>query len=175
MDQEVLEIALKSDLLTKKAYSGCFCRDELPKIASNSIYLINTSTKLDILGEHWTSIDTRYDGKVLWLCSYNTHPKDFNHIWRRICDTKRKLITFPRRLQAPNLTNCGVWTCFFIFMTSRGLTPQDMMEYYFEGRDIYKLNIWVTVVTQTLFHLKGGIKQLLYNSSFAAEQEKLND
>ena len=171
MDQHTLELAIRGDPILKNTYKGCFCRDEIPNIANNSVYLINTALSSSV-GEHWVAIDTCHEGKIFWLCSYHTNPRQFKLIWIRICATKRALYTFPRRLQAPVLTNCGPFILFFLYMTSRGLTPEDMMKQYFENRDIYKNSVLVTEVSRVLFRLTDTVEDLLFDSGFSLEQKK---
>ena len=175
MDQDTLERLLKSNLLISSPYAGCYFRDTLPELEDDKVYLINTCFSSSEIGEHWCACDLRFPKKVLWLCSYNTRPRSFSLIWQRIKATNRTICCFDQRLQAPQLSNCSIFVCFFLYMTSRGIGPKAMTKYFFREKDLYKISLWVTEVTRILFNIKASTESLLYDPIFVAEQEALVD
>ena len=139
---------------------------------TNRLLCISNLEILFILGEHWLLISLKNDKNILsWFCSYGTNPRQYSHIWKRIKDTGRSVAVFPKRLQAPFVTNCSIFVVFFAYFNVRGESVKDMMKYYFKNLDLYKATIFVTCVISRLFHLPDNIETLLYDSEFALRQE----
>ena len=176
MNENRLEQILRSDPRIEQIYEGSFCRDNLPVLKPNRIYLINSDYSSGP-GEHYILLGTlgspilghKYSNKkIQWCCSYTTSPRSFPHIFKRIKDTGRTICTLRRRLQAPGATNCSIFTIFFAYCLSRGIDPAKMIKLFFKNIDVYKATIWVTVVIQTIFNLNESVERLLYDSNFGA-------
>ena len=175
MEQKVLENIFQNDPLSQFFYGGCYFQDTLPKLTIGKFFLLNTSFQKSPIGEHWIGIDLRFKNKIMWLCSYNTKPRSYKLVWQRLKQLGNFTICcFPKRLQCPTVTNCGIFVAFMIYQCSRGVDIKSMMRYYFDNMNVYKATLFVTIVSRVLFRLNSSVEELLYDPIFASQQDAIN-
>jgi len=176
MDSNQLSRICKNDVLINRIFRGIFSIDNIPIIEPDTAYIINLS-KQNEYGSHWTVLFSSKDKKIIYfLCSLNTNPKKYSHLYSIILKTGYKLWQIGRQIQSDFSTACGPYSLFFLWLISHSYTPPEIANQFFTHHaisELFKNDILVSIIISTLFHLESASK-LLMDVTFLEEQ-KMND
>ena len=138
-------------------------------------------------GEHWLCIANMREKYVDFLCSYNSNPQKYLHIWQRLLQCKKKIFRFSFQLQSePYSTSCGAWVIFFCYCLSRNFTGPEIVSQFFArarsssrhhalGESAYKRDLFVSFLIPHLFpSMKNRLipEKTLFNLDFYKSQKK---
>ena len=176
--KELFDICTK-DFLINKVFRGVYSIDTIPTIIEpNTAFIVNLS-KQNEFGTHWTLLfrSKPEEKTIYFICSLNTNPKKYPLLYSIILKTGFKLWTIGRQIQCNKSTCCGCYVIYFLWLCSRLFTPPEIVKdffYYHSNLELYKNDIFCSIVISTIFNLRSA-SQLLLDVSFLNESKKKNE
>lgn len=176
MDGATLEKLLKLDILVGAKFGGLYCSDQLEyPLKPDKIYVINESPSTHPLGTHWQCIHTCRPRYVEFLCSADARYQDLPHVKKCLEHYSDNIYSFPRRVQVEWSSSCALFVLWHAWCVSRRMYGPDIVERFYTpvlpASDLYKQDIMVSCLVETLFHLpKGQSQQLILDVDFLGEQ-----
>ena len=112
MMENILELIISKDKISKKSFLGAFARDELPTIEKYpSCFILNTQNRNEE-GEHWMAINFDREKNCYFFDSYGMSYKDYD--LTSYLKQYSKKISYNRRSLQGNSNFCGVYCILFI-------------------------------------------------------------
>ena len=177
MDDRTLQRVIDSDFFLKRMTMGIYSRDEIPPhLPAGKAMIVNTGNSGQKEAAHWLTVSNVRKRNLDVLDSCKTKLKTMPLLQRLIDRSDKKLYLLPFILQDCHETHvCGAWTLWFLYVTSRGFSPPEMMSRFFSKRSekAFKRDVFISeLIPRLLPTLKTSPRHLLQDPQLIREEEE---
>ena len=120
MNEITIDNYLSHDAVVNKFYKGVMSYDELPRVISEGLYVVNTDTS-DGPGKHWICLFVDHNHVIDYFDSLGEEPKEL----KMYLQNQNLMYRYnSKRLQGLMSTVCGNYCILFAFFRARGFGLQ---------------------------------------------------
>ena len=128
MMENVVEMILNRDIISRNSFLGAFARNELPKIYNYPASLILNTEPRNSEGEHWLAIYFDKNKNSYFFDSYGQHYNNYN--LKSYLEENSKKISYNRKQIQGDSNFCGIYCILFILFISRKKLKSFFQNFY---------------------------------------------
>ena len=132
MMENVVEMILNRDIISRNSFLGAFARNELPKIYNYPASLILNTEPRNSEGEHWLAIYFDKKRTCEFYDSFGKHPNYYG-IYEYLKKYSTSIKYNNRKVQSNVSPYCGLYCIFFLIFKLKGKS----MEFF---KNLYEKN-----------------------------------